>query len=281
MEKTERKRVLVLVKTYPNPSAKYTELVCTAGLLEDGSWVRIFPVPFRCYDEYSRYSKYQWIECDLYKAENDTRPESYHLDTSSSGIVLREKVGTDDGWELRRRLILDRTRIFTRKSELVEASSANRTTLAVFKPTSVRLVFNRAKAEPADPKLEAAIRSNLAQRDLFDEAAGRKDFKLAEPLPYEFRYVVTDADGAESRLKIIDWELGALFLRQRQAKDEKRAVEDVVEKYGTRFLDTSKTDLHLYLGTMFRFQKMGVDNPWTIIGVAPFPKVSARPLDLF
>jgi hypothetical protein len=29
-------RVLITVKTYPLPSGKYEELVCTAGVLEDG-----------------------------------------------------------------------------------------------------------------------------------------------------------------------------------------------------------------------------------------------------
>ena len=42
-----RERVLIIVKTYPTLSRKYGETVCTAGLREDGSWMRIYPVPFR------------------------------------------------------------------------------------------------------------------------------------------------------------------------------------------------------------------------------------------
>lgn len=42
-----RERVLITVKTYPTLSRKYGETVCTAGVREDGSWVRIYPVPFR------------------------------------------------------------------------------------------------------------------------------------------------------------------------------------------------------------------------------------------
>jgi len=34
-------RVLIIVKTYPSLSAKYDELVCTAGFKEDGTWIRI------------------------------------------------------------------------------------------------------------------------------------------------------------------------------------------------------------------------------------------------
>jgi len=43
----ERKKVLITVKAYPQPSRSYDELVCTAGILEDGSWIRIYPVPFK------------------------------------------------------------------------------------------------------------------------------------------------------------------------------------------------------------------------------------------
>jgi len=35
----ERKRVYITVKTYPTLSEKYDELVCTAGISEDGSWI--------------------------------------------------------------------------------------------------------------------------------------------------------------------------------------------------------------------------------------------------
>jgi len=46
-------KVLITVKTYPTISGKYDELVCTAGFCEDGTWVRIYPVPFRkkAYDQ--------------------------------------------------------------------------------------------------------------------------------------------------------------------------------------------------------------------------------------
>ena len=46
-------KILIAVKTYPTLSEKYDELVCTAGFREDGSWIRIYPVPFRKLD----YSK--------------------------------------------------------------------------------------------------------------------------------------------------------------------------------------------------------------------------------
>ncbi len=40
-------RVLITVKTYPLPSRSYTELVCTAGLLNGEKWIRMYPIPYR------------------------------------------------------------------------------------------------------------------------------------------------------------------------------------------------------------------------------------------
>ena len=45
-----REKVLITVKTYPTLSRKHGELVCTAGVREDGSWVRLYPIPFRLLD---------------------------------------------------------------------------------------------------------------------------------------------------------------------------------------------------------------------------------------
>ena len=72
-----KQRILVTVKTYPTLSTKYGELVCTAGIREDGSWVRIYPVPFRQLGETEKYKKFDWVECDLVRRTKDPRPESY------------------------------------------------------------------------------------------------------------------------------------------------------------------------------------------------------------
>jgi len=61
----ERKRIYITVKTYPTLSEKYDELVCTAGICEDGSWIRLYPLPFRKLDNEQKYKKYQWIEADI------------------------------------------------------------------------------------------------------------------------------------------------------------------------------------------------------------------------
>jgi len=50
MSQIERKKVYIVVKTYPTISKKYSEIVCTAGILENGDWIRLYPIPFRKLD---------------------------------------------------------------------------------------------------------------------------------------------------------------------------------------------------------------------------------------
>ena len=64
-------KVLITVKTYPAISSKYDELVCTAGFLEDGRWIRIYPIQFRKKSFEEQYKKYDWIEIDLVKNTSD------------------------------------------------------------------------------------------------------------------------------------------------------------------------------------------------------------------
>ena len=120
---TTKEKILILVKTYPHKSNKYIETVCTAGIREDGSWVRLFPVPYRLYTNDQQYGKYQWVECSYYKAK-DPRPESCHIDIDQQ-LVLGDKIGTQDNWELRRRAVLDKAKILTKFSELKQLVNEN------------------------------------------------------------------------------------------------------------------------------------------------------------
>jgi len=47
----ERKRIYITVKTYPTLSEKYAELVCTAGISEDG--LCIYPLSLYCFLGYN------------------------------------------------------------------------------------------------------------------------------------------------------------------------------------------------------------------------------------
>jgi hypothetical protein len=131
-----RERILITVKTYPTLSRKHGETVCTAGVREDGSWVRIYPVPFRRLDEAEQYRKYDWLECDLVRSKKDPRPESCHP-AEVKQLVAAGHLDTADNWRERRRLLLGKAKVHTRLQTLIDGAKANELSLAVFKPAKV------------------------------------------------------------------------------------------------------------------------------------------------
>lgn len=87
----ERKRIYILVKTYPTISREYSELVCTAGILEDGGWIRLYPVPFRKLELEQKYPKFSWIEVEVERNTADFRPESYRPNLASLVVEKKSK----------------------------------------------------------------------------------------------------------------------------------------------------------------------------------------------
>lgn len=254
-------KVLIAVKTYPTISKKYEELVCTAGFLEDGSWIRIYPVQFRKKAYNEQYAKYDWIEVDL-KKSNDFRPESYSPVSHDTPIAKIGEIKPDgDIWEERRKIVLKN--VYTNLSQLIAEAKDRQTctSLAVFKPSEIiDFIYEAEKIRewPAD-KL-----AQFQQLNLF-EPEKNNEFKVVRKLPYKFSYKFKDDEGRESTLMIEDWETGQLFWNclKRHDGNEKKACEDVKKKY---FDDFAKTkDLHFFLGTTM-VHHFTARNPFLIIG---------------
>ena len=123
-----RFKVLLTVTTYPLPSKSYDELVCTAGVLEDGSWIRIYPMPLSFLrglkiDGKLQSTKYTWIELNLKKRQDDFRPESYSPeDYSFKDLQIGIKLDTKNYWEKRKLYCLKN--IQYNMETLIEASKA-------------------------------------------------------------------------------------------------------------------------------------------------------------
>lgn len=272
---SEIKKVFITVKTYPTLSTKYDELVCTAGVLEDGSWIRIYPVPFRKLDYQNQYSKYQWMKLPLEKNTSDPRPESFRL-TDIDRIRLLEKVGTANGWEERRILILNRSKIYTNLTDLIQRAKNSELSIAVFKPQQI-VDFKCETVDREWPKdrLEKVEQKSM-QPSLFENPEERTHiFSVVKKLPYKFSYKIRDDSGKESTMMIEDWEIGALFWNclKNCNGDESEAIKKVREKYMGEFLDNK--DLYLFLGTTRQFHSWAI-NPFLIIGVF-YPPIQTQP----
>ncbi len=265
-----KERVLITVKTYPTLSRKYGETVCTAGVREDGSWVRIYPVPFRRLEDTQQYRKFDWIECDLVKSRSDPRPETRH----PSDMKQLHPVGhieTTGNWCERRRLLLQTAKVHTRLKILIGSARANKLSLAVFKPAKMTDFVWEEEDREWDASKVAEMRKQTQQGELFAEEMWRKTFKVIPKLPYSFSYKFEDADGRQAKLQILDWEIGALYWNCLRGADsnEAAALKKVRATYWDKFI---KTDLHFFLGTTQQFHFVA-PNPWVIIGVFPIPHV--------
>lgn len=265
--------MLISVKTYPTLSTKYNELVCTAGFLEDGSWIRIYPLPFRNLENEQQYKKWQWIELDLEKNLSDKRPESHKVKNLESLQIIKE-VSTEQNW-YERKQIVDRSIIYNNLSALInKAKKQNELSLATFKPTKIiDFVIEKVDKEWNTEKL-ALLKAKSKQLSLFQtEAEIKKEFKLVRKLPYKFSYKFLDINGKESTLMIEDWEIGALYWNcLKNTKNEKEAVIQVKEKYFYKI--TKECDVLLFLGTTLQFHDRA-PNPFIIVGVF-YPKIESN-----
>jgi hypothetical protein len=259
-------KVLITVKAYPTLSTKYDELVCTAGFREDGSWIRIYPIPFRKKAYGQRYKKYNWIEMDLVKNEKDFRPESYKP-AAGAKINVVGHLDTRKNWEERKKICLKR--VYDNLDELIAEAKNPKTftSLATFKPAEILDFYAEETEREWDMKKLRQIQAKRQQMRLFpgEEEDLEKEFQTVRKLPYKFKYRFMDITGKERNLMIEDWETGQLFWNclKRHHGDEQKAIEDVRKKY---FDDFAKTkDLYLFLGTTLQYHTRS-PNPFIVVG---------------
>ena len=270
-----RLKVLLTVTTYPLPSKSYDELVCTAGITEDGRWIRIYPIPLSFLKGLKRNgilqpTKYSWITLDLKERSDDFRPETHSpFDYEFKDLVVGEHLGTEGNWKRRKDICLQT--VWTNLTDLIKASKdPNFTSLATFKPSKILGVDVEEVEENWDPVYAQLDR----QLDMFDvnNEESKEVKRRIEKVPFKIFYRFEDDAGRKSRLMIEDWEIGALYWNalRRAGGDKEVAVQKVKQKYEDEFL--SKKDIYLFLGTTKQWHARKAKNPFVIIGVF-YPKI--------
>lgn len=247
----ERMRVLITVMTYPHPSPKYDELICTAGISEAGEWVRLYPVDYRYRPPEQKFHKYQWIDVDLGPRghKNDGRRESREPRLDSIKLV-GEKLSSANEWKARR-AIIDKMPHHT-LNELSAHYELDRTSLGIVRPTRILDLEVTETEREWKPKYQQIYQ----QMRLFGNPP-----KPLKKIPYEFRYVFECEDSVKPhRALITDWELGVLYLKEEdRLGSELAAVESVKKKYLDEICSDNK-DTRFFMGTTLPY------NTWLVIG---------------
>lgn len=255
-----KKRILITVKTYPIPSIKDVEVSCTAGITDDGEWIRIFPVPYRLLEAENRFEKYHWIEASVKKSSSDTRPESFKINPDSIKIISKISTGKDRQWLERRKTILQ-----YESSSLCaitrEQKNKGFPTLGIFKPQEIKNLIIKQSSDTWTSQQEICLKQQLLFKGDFLSTKLQK-------IPYDFSYKFncSDNDCNGHTMICTDWEMGQAYRKWRkqyrfewESKFKEKFERDMIEKFDTYFFVGT---IHNYPGT------------WIIIGLFYPPKTS-------
>lgn len=252
------RRVLIIAKTYPELSTRYSETVCTAGLsVDDGKPIRLYPVPLRYLEGDKQYALWDIINVPVDRSPRDQRPESYKI--NPVGLERVDHVGPDGhGWRNRREL-LDRDPTW-HYSGMASLNAANRNlniSIALVVPGMIDRVETATKPPEDRIKFERKRAALRAQRlsDMFDPTYHSLDY-----LPKEIYLHWRCADRCSTcsrkphRMKVLDWGLMQLA--------RKKSWEAAAQKL-EELSDPSRHDFQLILGTFAQHpQNFGVIALW-------------------
>lgn len=257
----ETKTLLVTVKTYPTPSAKYIETTCVSGITDDGHWIRFHPVNFRSLEEADKFPRYSRIRVRVSKSTRDKRPESHHLDIDSINVL--GVVGTENKWQERRAFIEP---LLSRSVEdLQDQNEANGTSLGVIRPKEITRFLIEDLKSPHWSKEQLA---KLDQQELFNP----RQIPRLEKIPFRFAYVFRCDDPRchGHNMQVFDWEVAQAYRSWKQGKT-RTEWEQVFRKEFDYKVKNSYDSL-LFLGTLAAYPKN-----WIIGGIFFAPKQRPEP----
>lgn len=273
--------ILMIVKTYPTPSKKLGEVVCTAGIrLRDMAWVRLYPYPFRQADRDFQFQTWQRIQAHIEKSDSrDRRPESHKLVDVSTIRHLGAPIGTDNGtWKTRMPYIY-KTEV---PSVQVLLDGIPEKGEDAWGPTIRPVRIQPGAKLTAEPKKDEdwteeeraslAKAKYAAENSLFTTYAP-DTFRTLQKIPYQFRLTFKDMTGEEYSYIILDWGLAVLYLRY--AADPLDAIEKVRHKMEVQICGPDK-ETYLILGNMNHGFKQ---RQLAIVGLV-HPKLSREKLRL-
>lgn len=259
----ETRKFLVVVKTYPNPSATTQEAVCTAAVDEDGRLTRLFPVPFRTMAEAQRFKKWQWIRAKVEKAPHDHRPESYKVDYAS--IEPLEFLPAGSNWPRRWQLV---AHLESPSLEAVQQSGAS---LGLIKPRHYSLQISPARAATWTDDEIQKLRGQ-SEVDLLGNRITPKT--VLQKLPVQMRYIF-DCQDDENRHDLIfeDWEIGQSWRSWKKLYPDPAVHEAALQhKYVEE--PQQKDNLFFFVGNNYKRQHI-----WMVIGQVRPEHLAAKSVD--
>lgn len=255
---TRRANILILCKTYPSPSSRYSETSCVAGMEDNGNLIRLYPVPFRLLTQDQKFKKWQWIEARVEKARDDHRPESHRIYVDD--LAVGHEINTRQNWWERLEAI-QALPVYGSFEALDAARERDNISLGLLRPR--RLVDLEIKAERHKDWTQEErdkLMRDQAQGNLFQETSSSLQQLQKMPFSFYYRY---ECDGPSGKLqhlhKIVDWEACQLFRNVWREYGE----EHWQAPFRARLLEEfSRKGLLFLMGNMHRYQ-----HQWLIVSL--------------
>lgn len=246
--------LLINCKTYPAVSKKYIETVCTGGVQADGSFVRLYPIPFRFLGKDEQYRRWDIIQVRAYKDTKDKRPESWHLVHGTPINIVKSLSDEKRRWEWMNKAI------FQGATDLEDQGKTNG--LVEIEPIELYWTPDKKEWSPRQKVV-------LNQGSLFDSK--EKMAQLSIRVPWQFRLKYREkATGREDDGKVLAWSYYQGYLRfLRDTGNEEKALNMVADQVKRSIFSNDKT-VYAILGTHSRF------GHWMISGLYHLPTYIQR-----
>ena len=233
-------QVTILVKALPQPSKKYGETVCCAGVTPEGKWKRLYPVRFRHLHGDQSFHRWDLVNFKYRRPIHDQRAESCHVYEDSISI-LGAMPKSERNQMVERMLV----------GSADEASSRQQS-LALIRPLNTRFVFKK-KPEGMIAKEKYAFKRAASQGSFFD-----KELAAFTPSPFRFGFQFEDAAGKHV-YQCGDWEVNAMFYNGNRRMGEHATLEWMSEVFNVTY---PKLGMTFALGNLAKRPQT-----WQLLGV--------------
>jgi len=262
----KNENVLITVKAYPNPSKKYQETVCVAGIVLNKGLIRLYPIKYRSLPEDKKFKKYDIVNVDIVK-HNDGRPESYRPVLEKFKKVRNISTKYDKSWSERKSIVLE----FADESmcDIQRKQQEYGKSLGLFKPKEIHdLIITKDNNRNLESK-----KSLYSQMSMFG-----KTLKPLDDIPYsfKFKYSCYHSNCKGHVQSLIDWEVFELYRNIK--KKYGNAIDTIKEKIKQKYLDeilSEKKDFYFFAGNQFLHPKSFI-----LLGVFWPPKHTGIQLSL-
>jgi len=262
----EKKKILILVKAYPEKSDKLGSAICTAGITEENEWIRIYPIGFDYFVRKLNFKKFTWIEAEVQKAnEKLMRKESYKVRQKSIKIIDDSLSNIKVNEEIKRKIWSERQKIINSMvnnsvQELRNAYKKDKTSLGLIKPELIDFRFRK-------PFREINIDVPKTHQKSIDNSRVLIADRIEHIISYKFKCQGIECNcKKETRpyhdMTCEDWEL---FAALRKWPYENEIMEEKIREKFYKWMK-EKRDLYFCMGMISRYPQ------WVIIGLLYPPR---------